>query len=66
MTDRQHLWHKRFGLTCCKACGIVRRADGRNKPCPGPVRLGLRNRVGGERFDPVATVKDHPENSRKA
>lgn len=46
-----HLWHERFGLTCCKRCGIVRRADDQNKPCPGPVRLGLRNRI-GDRFLP--------------
>ena len=46
MTDRAHHWIKRFGLPCCKLCGIVRRADGKNKPCPGPVRGELRsNRI---------------------
>lgn len=45
-----HSWFQRFGLICCKQCGIVRRADDKNKPCPGPVRLGLRNRIGGDRF----------------
>ena len=54
-----HDWHLRFGLTCCKACGIVRRADGKNKPCPGPVRIGLRSRIGGDRFAP-AISKDPP------
>ena len=31
-------------LTCCKHCGIVRRADGGNddKPCKGIVRVALR------------------------
>jgi hypothetical protein len=48
-----HVWFKRFGLICCKQCGIVRRADGKNKPCPGPVRLGIRNRIGGDRFTPT-------------
>lgn len=37
-----HDWHERFGLTCCLKCGVVRRADGKNKPCPGIVRVGLR------------------------
>jgi hypothetical protein len=23
------------------------------KPCPGPVRLGIRNRIGGDRFTPT-------------
>lgn len=41
-----HQWFNRFGLTCCKSCGIVKRADGRNKPCPGKVRVELReNRI---------------------
>ena len=50
---KAHDWFQRFGLTCCKRCGVVQRADGQNKPCPGPVRVGLRNRVGGDRFDPT-------------
>jgi hypothetical protein len=29
----------------CRICGIVRRADGQNKPCPGKVNVALR---GGE------------------
>lgn len=37
-----HAWFQRFGLTCCKLCGIVKRRDGANKPCPGPVRVELR------------------------
>ena len=27
----------------CKHCGKVRRADGNNKPCKGPVRVGPRS-----------------------
>ena len=46
-----HAWFERFGLTCCKKCGIVRRADGQNSPCPGSVRIGLRTRL-ADRFDP--------------
>jgi len=34
-----HEWHERFGLTCCRVCGIVQRADGKNKPCKGPMKL---------------------------
>lgn len=30
---------------CCRLCGIIRRRDGKNKPCRGPVRLGLRDGV---------------------
>lgn len=37
-----HVWHDRFDLTCCKACGIVRRADRQNKPCRGVVKVALR------------------------
>ena len=42
----KHKWIRRFGLKCCQWCGIVARADGQNKPCPGKVRVALReNRV---------------------
>ena len=37
MSDDFHVWHtydERDG-TVCTRCGIMRRADGRNKPCPG-------------------------------
>jgi len=27
---------------CCLDCGIMRRVDGQNKPCKGPVKLELR------------------------
>jgi len=40
--DETHEWFERYGLTCCKVCGIVRRADGQNKPCKGPVSVGPR------------------------
>lgn len=26
----------------CLRCSRMRRADGKNKPCPGPVRISLR------------------------
>jgi hypothetical protein len=29
-------------LVCCIDCGIVRRADDRNKQCPGKVSVSLR------------------------
>lgn len=35
----EHEWFERFGLTCCKRCGIVKRRDGQNKPCKGPMQL---------------------------
>lgn len=45
----RHDWfvHPKFRpLVTCRKCGIVKRADGKEKPCPGPVRVALReNRV---------------------
>jgi hypothetical protein len=33
-----HEWgHKLGSLVCCTRCGVVRRADGKNNPCRGPV-----------------------------
>jgi hypothetical protein len=29
-------------MECCKNCGFIRRADDRNKPCKGHVKVGLR------------------------
>lgn len=42
---RAHKWHFPAGIEyeCCRDCGIVRRADDRNRPCIGPVRVGLRH-----------------------
>jgi hypothetical protein len=39
-----HHWIKAFNLTCCRDCGIVRRADDQNKPCRGLVGIALRSR----------------------
>lgn len=30
---------------CCRVCGVVRRADRQNKPCKGPCKITLRERV---------------------
>ncbi len=30
------------GVLSCRICGIVKRSDGKNKPCGGPVRVGPR------------------------
>ena len=38
----EHEWFEWRGLTCCKKCGIVRRADDKNKPCKGVVKVGPR------------------------
>jgi hypothetical protein len=40
--DRGHTWFEKFGLTCCRLCGIVQRHDKSNKPCRGSVHVGLR------------------------
>ena len=37
-----HAWFPYHGLTVCKSCGIVKRREGENKPCPGKVRVALR------------------------
>lgn len=42
-TEDDHIWAQQFGLTCCLRCGIVKRADGKNKPCPGIVHVELRD-----------------------
>lgn len=31
----QHRWTVRDRTPCCELCGIVKRADGKNKPCSG-------------------------------
>lgn len=33
---------------CCRACGIVRRADDKNSPCLGPTAVGLREVKGSQ------------------
>src|SRR5882724_5039688 len=38
-----HHWIKAFGMTCCRDCGMVRRADDQNKPCRGIIGVGLRD-----------------------
>ena len=43
-----HNWFRLMGLTVCKSCGVVKRADGDNGPCPGKIRVALReNRIRG-------------------
>jgi hypothetical protein len=37
-----HHWISDFNLVCCRDCGIVRRADDKNKRCRGVVKVGLR------------------------
>ena len=41
-----HDWfvHPKFRpLITCRACGVVKQQDGKNKPCPGKVRVELRD-----------------------
>lgn len=37
--DYSHDWHEFRGLTCCRDCMVVKRADNKNGPCRGPSRL---------------------------
>lgn len=41
----QHLWGTwlaRHDMTYCAICNLVKRADGMNRPCRGPIKLSLR------------------------
>ncbi len=40
-----HDWFvpKFIGYECCRKCGMVKRTDGKNKPCRGRVVLSLRD-----------------------
>jgi hypothetical protein len=29
-----HLWTTKYGFTVCERCGVIRRRDGKNPPCP--------------------------------
>lgn len=45
----QHWWGKWIkgrDWECCKWCGILRRADGNNKPCPGKAQIAPRHILG--------------------
>lgn len=49
MTQPEHEWHRRTGayqsdreVYVCLKCGVIRRADGQNKPCRGVVKVKLR------------------------
>ena len=37
-----HSWIKKYGHWVCSKCGFVRRTDGKNKPCPGVVKITTR------------------------
>lgn len=41
----EHAWFKfkDDNFDCCARCGIIRRKDDKNKPCPGKVKITLRN-----------------------
>ena len=43
-TTREHEWftYGRLNWECCRVCGIVRRKEGKNSPCKGPVSVGPR------------------------
>lgn len=41
----EHEWIKRpqDQWEFCKICSLIKRADGKNKPCNGPVKITLRS-----------------------
>ncbi len=45
----RHDWfsHPKFRpLITCRLCGVIKQPDGENRPCPGKVRVELRdNRI---------------------
>ena len=42
--DGEHAWFKfkDDNFNCCAKCGIIQRKDGKNKACPGKVKIALR------------------------
>lgn len=40
----KHAWFKFQDdkFDCCAWCGVIRRSDDKNKPCPGKVKVSLR------------------------
>ena len=39
LKGRQHTWGLRCGLMVCTTCWVVRRFDGKNRPCKGKSKL---------------------------
>lgn len=41
LLDKQHRWKVDASTSWpfCEVCGLVRRADGKNKPCKGPTKM---------------------------
>ncbi len=41
-----HIWHEKvfssMKIKCCMNCGFIKNEDQPNKPCPGPIGVGLR------------------------
>lgn len=57
--DGGHVWHEKvfssMKINCCMNCGFIKNEDQPNKPCPGPIRVGLRTALGkGDEAKPVA------------
>lgn len=41
--EQGHVWFDFDGTPCCKRCAVVKRRDGKNKPCKGTTGgIGLR------------------------
>jgi hypothetical protein len=38
-----HDWSDYMGRCCCRQCGMVRRRDGKNKPCKGAAKISRRS-----------------------
>ena len=41
MSEGPHDWYRprQYAYPICRICGVVRRRDGKNKPCKGPTCL---------------------------
>ena len=39
-------WFMNGTVSFCRVCGFVKRRDGQDKPCKGPVKLTLRKATG--------------------
>jgi len=62
--ENGHVWHDRvfssMKIKCCMNCGFIKNEDQMNKPCPGPIGVGLR-----ERQESTMTDIPVPEDVRK-
>ncbi len=48
----EHQWINKYEYPTCGLCGIVRRTDGKNNPCKGFIKIGIRELAEKHGFEP--------------